>query len=144
MFFCFLFTLRHPRSPRTVILFPYSMFFRSLSILYLRKCRLSTLFRCDSWHGHDRVCPARFGDELMTATIRALSNSGTDPNWQVKEHLAAAYRLVNRPGLDDSLYTHISAPLPGGTARFLLNPYGLRFEEGKAYHLVIGRATVRE
>src|SRR3546814_870130 len=136
MFFCFLFTLRHPRSPRTVILFPYSMFFRSLSILYLRKCRLSTLFRCDSLHGHDRVCPARFGDELMTATIRALSNSGTDPHWQVKEDLAAAYRLVHRLGLDDSIYTHISARLPGGHDRFLINPYGMRFEEVKASNLV--------
>ncbi|MFC3678003.1 class II aldolase/adducin family protein [Ferrovibrio xuzhouensis] len=72
----------------------------------------------------------------MTATIRALSNSGTDPHWQVKEDLAAAYRLVHRLGLDDSIYTHISARLPGGHDRFLINPYGMRFEEVKASNLV--------
>ncbi|WP_426441178.1 class II aldolase/adducin family protein [Bradyrhizobium genosp. P] len=50
--------------------------------------------------------------------------------------LAAAYRLVHRLGLDDSIYTHISASLPDGHDRFLINPFGLRFEEVTASNLV--------
>lgn len=50
--------------------------------------------------------------------------------------LAAAYRLIHRLGLDDSIYTHISARLPGAEHRFLINPYGLRFEEVTPANLV--------
>ena len=51
--------------------------------------------------------------------------------------LAAAYRLIHRLGLDDSIYTHISARLPGGGGgRFLINPYGMRFEEVTPDNLV--------
>lgn len=50
--------------------------------------------------------------------------------------LAAAYRLIHRLGLDDSIYTHISARLPGGGHRFLINPYGMRFEEVTPQNLV--------
>jgi ribulose-5-phosphate 4-epimerase/fuculose-1-phosphate aldolase len=50
--------------------------------------------------------------------------------------LAAAYRLIHRLGLDDSIYTHISARLPGGGHRFLINPYGMRFEEVTPENLV--------
>jgi len=55
---------------------------------------------------------------------------------RVRVDLAAAYRLIHRLGLDDSIYTHISARLPGPEHRFLINPYGLRFEEVKAGNLV--------
>lgn len=50
--------------------------------------------------------------------------------------LAAAYRLVHRLGLDDGIYTHISASLPDAPDRFLINPFGLRFEEVTASNLV--------
>ncbi|NLH80973.1 MAG: class II aldolase/adducin family protein [Phyllobacteriaceae bacterium] len=49
--------------------------------------------------------------------------------------LAAAYRLVAHFGMDDSIYTHISAKAPGGEL-FLLNSYGQRFTEVKASELV--------
>jgi len=55
---------------------------------------------------------------------------------QARIDLAAAYRLIHRLGLDDSIYTHISARLPGSHDRFLINPYGLRFEEVTASNLV--------
>lgn len=55
---------------------------------------------------------------------------------RIRVDLAAAYRLIHRLGLDDSIYTHISARLPGPEHRFLINPYGLRFEEVKAGNLV--------
>ncbi|PZX17179.1 ribulose-5-phosphate 4-epimerase/fuculose-1-phosphate aldolase [Palleronia aestuarii] len=57
----------------------------------------------------------------------------------IRRDLAAAYRLIALEGMDDSIYTHISARLPdgaGGEKRFLLNPYGLRFEEVTAESLV--------
>ena len=59
-----------------------------------------------------------------------------DGTRQARIDLAAAYRLIYRLGLDDSIYTHISARLPGSHDRFLINPYGLRFEEVTASNLV--------
>ena len=46
-------------------------------------------------------------------------------------HLAAAYRLIAEFGMDDSIFTHISARAPAeeGEHAFLINPYGLRFDE---------------
>jgi ribulose-5-phosphate 4-epimerase/fuculose-1-phosphate aldolase len=60
-----------------------------------------------------------------------------NPIQQARIDLAAAYRLIHRLGLDDSIYTHISARVPGTTDRFLINPYGMRFEEVTASNLVM-------
>ncbi|MDR3515736.1 MAG: class II aldolase/adducin family protein [Azospirillaceae bacterium] len=54
----------------------------------------------------------------------------------VRADLAAAYRLIAHFGMDDSIYTHISAKLPGEPERFLLNSYGQRFTEVTASELV--------
>ena len=53
-------------------------------------------------------------------------------------HLAAAYRLVAHFGLDDSIFTHISSRAPAQEAEhgFLINPFGLRFDEVTASNLV--------
>ena len=53
-------------------------------------------------------------------------------------HLAAAYRLIAEFGMDDSIFTHISARAPEaeGEHAFLINPYGLRFDEVTASSLV--------
>jgi ribulose-5-phosphate 4-epimerase/fuculose-1-phosphate aldolase len=59
-----------------------------------------------------------------------------DETRQMRIDLAAAYRLIHRLGLDDSIYTHISVRLPGRHDRFLINPYGMRFEEVTASNLV--------
>jgi len=53
-----------------------------------------------------------------------------------RRDLAAAYRLIAHFGLDDSIYTHISARADGGHEHFLINPYGYRFEEVTASNLV--------
>lgn len=63
-------------------------------------------------------------------------SSGDDACRRARIDLAACYRLIHRLGLDDSIYTHISARLPGTHDRFLINPYGLRFEEVTASNLV--------
>lgn len=62
---------------------------------------------------------------------------GVDPaEWELRCDLAAAYRLVARFGMDDLIYTHLSARLPGPGERFLINPYGWLFEEITASSLV--------
>lgn len=66
--------------------------------------------------------------------IRPLPAEQTVP--LMRADLAAAYRLIHRLGLDDSIYTHISARLPGRDDLFLINPYGMRFEEVCASNLV--------
>ena len=56
--------------------------------------------------------------------------------WELRCDLAAAYRLLARFGMDDLIYTHLSVRLPGEEHRFLLNPYGLMFDEITASSLV--------
>ena len=56
--------------------------------------------------------------------------------WQVRVDLAAAYRLVALFGWDDLVFTHISARIPGRHDQFLINPYGLLFDEITASSLV--------
>lgn len=51
-------------------------------------------------------------------------------------HLAAAYRLAALRGWDDLIYTHITARVPGEEGAFLINPFGLRFDEITASNLV--------
>jgi ribulose-5-phosphate 4-epimerase/fuculose-1-phosphate aldolase len=56
--------------------------------------------------------------------------------WQVRLDLAAAYRLVAHYGWDDLIFTHLSARVPGPEHHFLINPYGMMFEEITASSLV--------
>ncbi|MFC0266891.1 class II aldolase/adducin family protein [Kushneria aurantia] len=69
----------------------------------------------------------------MDATPNAANRSTAT---SVRRDLAAAYRLIAHFGLDDSIYTHISARAGTGHDRFLINPYGYRFEEVTADNLV--------
>jgi ribulose-5-phosphate 4-epimerase/fuculose-1-phosphate aldolase len=56
----------------------------------------------------------------------------------LRRDLAAAYRLAAMFGWEDTLYTHFSVRLPGeGEARFLINPFGLMFDEITASNLII-------
>jgi ribulose-5-phosphate 4-epimerase/fuculose-1-phosphate aldolase len=50
--------------------------------------------------------------------------------------LAAAYRLVALAGWDDLIYSHISASVPEEPGHFLINPFGLTFDEVSASNLV--------
>lgn len=56
--------------------------------------------------------------------------------WQARVDLAAAYRLVAHYDWDDLIFTHISARVPGADHHFLLNPYGMMFDEVTASSLV--------
>jgi ribulose-5-phosphate 4-epimerase/fuculose-1-phosphate aldolase len=56
--------------------------------------------------------------------------------WQIRVNLAAAYRLVAHFHWDDLIFTHISARVPGPEHHFLINPFGLMFDEITASSLV--------
>jgi ribulose-5-phosphate 4-epimerase/fuculose-1-phosphate aldolase len=55
---------------------------------------------------------------------------------EVRRDLAAAYRLAARFGWTDTVYTHLSAAVPGEPGAYLLNRFGLRFDEITASNLV--------
>ncbi len=56
--------------------------------------------------------------------------------WKLRVDLAACYRLVALYGWSDLVFTHISARIPGPEHHFLINPYGLMFDEITASSLV--------
>ncbi|MCV2444401.1 class II aldolase/adducin family protein [Acinetobacter bereziniae] len=61
-----------------------------------------------------------------------------DDESTLRRDLAAAYRLAAMFGWEDTLYTHFSARLPGeGEPRFLINPFGLMFDEVCASDLIV-------
>jgi ribulose-5-phosphate 4-epimerase/fuculose-1-phosphate aldolase len=68
--------------------------------------------------------------------IEPLQGKVSAEEWQLRCDLAAAYRLVAAYGWTDLVFTHISARLPGEGHRFLINPYGLLFEEITASSLL--------
>jgi len=68
--------------------------------------------------------------------IRSLKQQVTAGEWAVRTDLAAAYRLVAHFGWDDLVFTHLSARVPGPEHHFLINPYGMLFEEITASSLV--------
>jgi ribulose-5-phosphate 4-epimerase/fuculose-1-phosphate aldolase len=69
-------------------------------------------------------------------TRPGLRESVTPEEWALRVDLAACYRLVARFGWSDLVFTHISARVPGEHDRFLINPYGMLFDEITASSLV--------
>jgi len=81
------------------------------------------------------MCPS----PLATADTSASSSVQqrvSPEEWQLRVDLAACYRLVALYGWSDLVFTHISARLPGPEHHFLINPYGLMFDEITASSLV--------
>jgi ribulose-5-phosphate 4-epimerase/fuculose-1-phosphate aldolase len=70
------------------------------------------------------------------AGVISLKDKVSPEEWQARVDLAALYRLVALHGWDDLIYTHISARIPGPEHQFLINPYGMLFEEITASSLV--------
>ena len=68
--------------------------------------------------------------------IPSLKEVVSAEEWQLRCDLAACYRLVAAYGWSDLVFTHISARIPGPEHHFLINPYGLRFDEVTASNLV--------
>ena len=72
----------------------------------------------------------------MNALDLDIRHDVSAEEWAVRVDLAACYRLVARFGWDDLIFTHISARAPGPEHHFLINPYGLAFDEITASSLV--------
>ena len=72
--------------------------------------------------------------------IPSLKNQVSPEEWALRVDLAACYRLVAMYGMSDLIFTHISAKLPhsvsGDAPQFLINPYGLMFDEITASSLI--------
>jgi ribulose-5-phosphate 4-epimerase/fuculose-1-phosphate aldolase len=66
---------------------------------------------------------------------KIVPGSISEEEWQIRKDLAACYRLVAMFGWDDLIATHLSARIPGEEA-FLINPFGLLFDEITAGNLV--------
>ncbi len=74
----------------------------------------------------------------MSTAREALSvkSQVSEEEWKTRVNLAACYRLIAMHGWDDLIFTHISARVPGSHEHFLINAYGLLFEEMTASSLV--------
>jgi ribulose-5-phosphate 4-epimerase/fuculose-1-phosphate aldolase len=74
-------------------------------------------------------------------TVLEADQTGTDAygaeEARLRRELAAVYRLVAHFKMTDLIYNHISVRLPGPGHRFLINPFGLLYEEITASNLVI-------
>jgi ribulose-5-phosphate 4-epimerase/fuculose-1-phosphate aldolase len=68
--------------------------------------------------------------------IKSVREQVSAEEWQTRVDLAACYRLAHHFGMTDLVYTHISARVPGPEDHFLINPYGLLFNEITASSLV--------
>jgi ribulose-5-phosphate 4-epimerase/fuculose-1-phosphate aldolase len=69
-------------------------------------------------------------------TGTAVRDGVSEQEWKARVDLAAAYRLVALFGWDDLVFTHISARVPGPEDHFLINPFGMLFDEITASSLV--------
>ncbi|OLB48612.1 MAG: class II aldolase [Candidatus Rokubacteria bacterium 13_2_20CM_2_70_11] len=75
----------------------------------------------------------------MNATahdIPSLRDKVSPEEWAVRVDLAACYRLVAHYGWEDLIFTHITARVPSTEDQFLINPYGMFFDEITASSLV--------
>ena len=68
--------------------------------------------------------------------IPSLKDQVSAEEWQLRVDLAACYRLVAAYGWSDLIFTHVSARIPGPEHHFLINPYGLMFDEITASSLI--------
>jgi ribulose-5-phosphate 4-epimerase/fuculose-1-phosphate aldolase len=75
---------------------------------------------------------------MSAAALNIPSRKGTvsDEEWNARVDLAACYRLVADFGWSDLVFTHITSRVPGTEDQFLINPYGMMFDEITASSLV--------
>ena len=71
------------------------------------------------------------------AESRHARTGMSDEEWQVRCDLAACYRAFVHYGWTDLIYTHASARHPTEEGHYLINPYGLLFDEITASNLIV-------
>lgn len=67
------------------------------------------------------------------ASVREKVSAG---EWETRVNLAACYRLIDKFGMTDLIYNHITARIPGSEDHLLINLYGLLYKEITASSLV--------
>lgn len=72
--------------------------------------------------------------ELLS--VAKIRDAVSPQEWQTRVDLAACYRLMAVYGMTDLIYNHISARIPGSEEHYLINPYGMLYEEITASSLV--------
>lgn len=70
------------------------------------------------------------------SNVTTLKQKMSEAEWQMRVDLAACYRLVDLYGWSDLLATHLSARVPDTDDQFLINPFGLMFDEMTASDLI--------
>jgi ribulose-5-phosphate 4-epimerase/fuculose-1-phosphate aldolase len=68
--------------------------------------------------------------------IPSMQSRCTAEEWQARVDLAACYRLVDLYGMSDMMANHISSHVPGEPGAFLINAYGMMYEEISASSLI--------
>lgn len=68
--------------------------------------------------------------------ISSMQGQCSDAEWQARVDLAACYRLVEMYGMADMMANHISVRVPDEENAFLINPYGMMYEEITASSLI--------
>ena len=74
--------------------------------------------------------------DLSQVRIPSMRDRVSNAEWQTRVDLAACYRLVHHYRMDDLVYNHISARVPGEEGHFLINAYGMTYDEITASSLV--------
>ncbi len=74
--------------------------------------------------------------EAAHAVYPSVREQVSEAEWALRVDLAACYRLVAHFGWNDFIFTHISVRLPGDERHYLINPFGLLFDEITASSLV--------
>src|SRR3954464_11687673 len=74
--------------------------------------------------------------DLSQLNVPSMRSRVSPAEWQTRVDLAACYRLVHHYRMDDLVYNHISAQVPGEEGHFLINPYGMTYDESSASSLV--------
>ncbi len=72
----------------------------------------------------------------MKMDIQSVKDIVSEEEWALRKNLAAAYNAAALLRMTDHIYTHFSARVPGTEDEFLINPYGLMFDEITASSLV--------
>jgi ribulose-5-phosphate 4-epimerase/fuculose-1-phosphate aldolase len=74
--------------------------------------------------------------DLSLLQVPSMRSRVSPQEWQTRVDLAACYRLVHHYRMDDLVYNHISARVPGEEGHFLINAYGMTYDEITASSLV--------
>lgn len=68
--------------------------------------------------------------------LPSMKERCTAQEWEARVNLAACYRLIDLYGMSDMMANHISSHVPGEEGAFLINPYGMMYEEITASCLI--------